>query len=250
MLTGRCARDRRLPLGGWLCDRLGWRWTGVVGVCSPPCWRGVSWLPPDTPQLVPLLALSFGFGGMARTAKMAAWRISATELFPHPALRAAVQGWRRADRRGVGRDGAARHRGAGAADGGLAPAASLVALLGIPAAMVFLIWCRRRAAWSSSPPRSTSAWSLRGARLEPRRPRRAARLALAALAATPGVRCSTPASCTRPRPWAGRWSRADLNAAARRHHARPRAARAPARDRAPARPRARARALTRRACWT
>jgi 2-amino-4-hydroxy-6-hydroxymethyldihydropteridine diphosphokinase len=146
------------------------------------------WLPRDTPFLVPLLALTFGIGGMTRTAKMVAWRISATELFP-TRLRAAVQGWAAL----IGAVSGIAAQVATAAlvpvAGGLAPAASIVALLGIPAAIAFLIWVPETRGVelesASLDDRAVEACVALGSNLGDR----AARLeqALKALAATPGV---------------------------------------------------------------
>jgi 2-amino-4-hydroxy-6-hydroxymethyldihydropteridine diphosphokinase len=189
MLVGGALAIAGFPLGGRLCDRLGRRWTGVVGsLLSSVLAVLFFWLPPGTPQLVPLLALAFGLGGMARTAKMVAWRISATELFP-TRLRAAVQGWAAL----IGAvSGVTAQLGTAALvplAGGLAPAASLVALLGIPAALVFLVWVPETRGVelesASLDERAVEACVALGSNLGDR----AAQLdyALKALAGTPGV---------------------------------------------------------------
>jgi 2-amino-4-hydroxy-6-hydroxymethyldihydropteridine diphosphokinase len=137
-LAGGALAIAGFPLGARLCDVLGRRWTGAAGsIVSTALSLAFYWLPPDAPWLVPLLALTFGVGGMARTAKMIAWRASATELFP-TRLRAAVQGWAAL----VGAlSGVAAQLGTAALVpwvGGLVPGASVVVLLGLPAAVVFL----------------------------------------------------------------------------------------------------------------
>jgi 2-amino-4-hydroxy-6-hydroxymethyldihydropteridine diphosphokinase len=189
LLSGGVLAVAGFPLGAWLCDRLGRRWTAVTGsVVSALLAVAFFWLPRETPQLVPLLALTFGVGGMARTAKMIAWRMSATELFP-TRLRAGVQGW--AALLGAA-SGVAAQLGIAAlvpVTGGLAHAASLVALLGFPAALIFLVYVPETRGIelesASLDDSAATACVALGSNLGDR----AARLerALAALAATPGV---------------------------------------------------------------
>jgi 2-amino-4-hydroxy-6-hydroxymethyldihydropteridine diphosphokinase len=95
-------------------------------------------MPPDVPFLVPCLALAFGLNGLFRTAKMTAWRISATELFP-TRLRGAVQGLS-AVSAALASIVAQLATGALAPLlGGLVEGASVVMLLGIPAAVAFYL---------------------------------------------------------------------------------------------------------------
>lgn len=127
------------PLGGRWSDLWGRRATGVVGsVLSTVFALAFFWLPADGPFVIPLLALTFGLNGMFRTAKMTAWRISATELFP-TRLRGAVQGLS-AVSAALASIAAQFATGLLAPMlGGLVEAASVVVLMGIPAAIAFFL---------------------------------------------------------------------------------------------------------------
>lgn len=126
------------PLGGRLCDTWGRRGTGALGsVVATVGGLVFFWMPADAPGLLPVLGIAFGVGGMARTAKMIAWRASATELFP-TRLRAAMQGLSAV--MGAA-SGIVAQLGTAALvplTGGLIEAASVMVLLGLPAAVVFL----------------------------------------------------------------------------------------------------------------
>jgi len=139
LLVGGLLVVAGFPLGGRLCDTWGRRGTGVVGsLVGTVGSLAFFWAPPNAPLLVPLLALAFGVGGMARTAKMIAWRTSATELFP-TRLRAAMQGLSAVM---AATSAIAAQLGTAALvplAGGLIEAASVMVLLGVPAAIVFLL---------------------------------------------------------------------------------------------------------------
>lgn len=125
------------PLGGRWSDDFGRRHTAALGSLISTIFAiGFFWIPRESPMLVPLLAITFGINGLFRTAKMIAWRTSATELFP-TRLRAAVQGLSAvmASLSGI----FAQFTMAALAPllGGLVEAASVVILLGIPAAIAF-----------------------------------------------------------------------------------------------------------------
>lgn len=124
-------------LGGRLCDAWGRRATGVAGsLLSTVFAIAFFWIPAGSPFLLALLAVTFGLNGMFRTAKMIAWRTSATELFP-TRLRAAVQGWAAVM---AALSGILAQFGIAALVpvlGGLVEGACVVILLGIPAAAVF-----------------------------------------------------------------------------------------------------------------
>ncbi len=127
------------PIGARLCDALGRRRVGAWGSLISTILALVFFLAPrETPYLIPLLALTFGVGGMARTAKMVAWRASATELFP-TRLRAAVQGWAAVMGAASGIFAQFSTAAMVPITGSLVEAASVVVLLGLPAALVFLM---------------------------------------------------------------------------------------------------------------
>jgi 2-amino-4-hydroxy-6-hydroxymethyldihydropteridine diphosphokinase len=189
VLVGGAVAIAGFPMGGRLCDAWGRRATGTLGaIFSSLFGLAFFWLPPDTPGALPLLAACFGLGNFFRTAKMVAWRVSATELVP-TRLRGAMLGW--ASIVAASSTVLAQLAIAGLVPilGGLVEGASVVALLGIPGALAY---------WWLVP--ETAGVELESAALEREPVRayiglgsnlgdRAAHLdrALAALAATPGV---------------------------------------------------------------
>lgn len=125
-------------LGGRACERYGRRATLVGGaLVAVALFVAYYWVPREPENLAGVaLAVCFATGGLFGNASIVAIRSAATELFP-TRLRSTVNGWVAVANAVAGVAGSAAVAALAGPAGGLVPAISLVALLVLPAVVLF-----------------------------------------------------------------------------------------------------------------